>query len=356
MWKYCVMLCLSLGLLHACKDESAQHSAQTALRPVRTLLVTESNTAPVQEFPGVVDVAQKAELSFRVAGKLTELRAKESERVQKGQVLAQLDKTDFTITYMNRQAEYDKAQSDLARAEKLLPQGHISQTDYDKLKAQYATAKANLSAAEQNLQYTTLTAPFAGQIARRHVENYEEVNAKQVIYSLQDLKSLTVKINVPETIMIRVKRNPQRKGVAIFDAIPDKQFPLHLKEVATQADAEAKTFEVTLDLEGTQGFNIFPGMSTLVRVQNLFDKDYRISTVIPAHAVLEDAQGRYVFVAVAGKDKVGKVVRRKVSTGNLSDAGLEITAGLTHGDHVVIAGMSKLHDGMPVLFQSESTP
>jgi RND family efflux transporter MFP subunit len=310
-----------------------------------------------REFPGVVDAARKADLGFRVGGSLEALSAKEGDDVAEGSVLARLDQSDFRIKVNSAAAEFERARAELERAEGLVGQGHISRSDYDKLKAQFATAKSNLDAARQNLEYTVLTAPFAGRIAERHVDNYEEVAASQPVYTLHDASALTVRVAVPESVMINVRRDRQRRAYALFDAIPGREFPLEVKEAATRADPETQTYEVTLLLEDRGEHNILPGMSVRVRGEKVpEDGDEAPPPVVPARAVLDDGGGRYVFVAEPVDDRQGVVRRRAVEVGRLTDAGLEIRSGLADGESVVSAGMSKMRDGLRVRMEPGGAP
>ena len=117
----------------------------------------------------------------------------------KGQVIARLDQTDFKIELKDKQASFDKSKANFTRSAKLLEPGHISQREFDEIKASYSTADAHLRAANQNLIYTELKSPFDGSITKTYVDNYEEIMAKGRIATLQDLKSMEVEIDVPES-------------------------------------------------------------------------------------------------------------------------------------------------------------
>jgi membrane fusion protein (multidrug efflux system) len=77
---------------------------------------------------------------------------------------------------------------------------------------------------------------------------------------------------------------------------------------------------------------------------------------VPAHAVLEDESGRFVYVVESVSGGRGEVQRRTVETGDLSQLGLEIRSGLASGDRVVTAGMSKMRPGLPVRLATDSAP
>ena len=214
-------------ILAACTEEAPLPPPES--RPVKTLLVGGVSGGDLRQFPGVVDAIQRADLSFRIQGKINEILVREGDMVEKGQVLAKLDPTDYQITLNDRKASYATAEANFERAKQLVAKDAISKVDHDRIRAEYFTAKANLEAAEQDIEYTSLRATFPGYIARRHVENFEEVRRKQAVFTLQDISQLEIKINVPETIMIQLRRaiepgkirEPEREVYAVFDQIQE---------------------------------------------------------------------------------------------------------------------------------------
>jgi len=338
------LLTLGALLLTACTQE-APVQMEEKLRPVKTQKVENSNVGQERQFAGVVDANQKATMSFRVSGKLKSLLVKEGDIVKRGQRLATLDATDFTIQLADRKATFDRAKSDFSRAEKLVEAGHVSRADYDKLKASLSTAQAQVDLAKQNVEYSELRAPFAGVIAKRYVDNFEEVSAQQVIYLLQDTTSLLVTIDLPESIMIHTQRGQKAYDLyAEFDAIPGERFPLKVKEVATVADDVTQTYSVSFSMAAPMQHTILPGMSTVVHA--IAERDgqqgARARYFIPSHAALKDSVGNYVMLVKAAEDGVGVVERRSVIVGEPNVRGIEILEGLSPGELVVVAGMTKL--------------
>lgn len=349
-----ILLMATLLTLIACDRASEQAETKPLPRLVRTLTVTSTAEGLWRELPGVVDAAQKADLSFRIAGKLNELLANEGDMVESGQAIAKLDDRDIRIQMKSRQADYDQAHADYVRGQKLVKKGLISRSDFEKLEAQDAAARSALEMAKQNLAYTILKAPFAGEIARRYVDNYEEVTAKQTIYTLQDLSSMTIKADVPESVMILADDGNDLKLAAMFDMIPNRRFPITLKEVSTQANPDSNTFRVTFNLPRIENYNVLPGMSVTVRGERVADSPQLRGTVlVPAQAVLEDTAGRFVYIAKPLDDNLATIDKRSVTTGRLSSAGLEVLSGLEIGDRIVAAGMSKMRQGLQVRLAPE---
>jgi RND family efflux transporter MFP subunit len=342
-----------MPLLSACGDEQ-ELQAEEPLRPVRTIVASASDGFTGRDFPGIVVAQNRADLAFRVAGKLKELLIKEGDQVTKGQVIARLDQTDFKIELEDKKANFEKAKANFTRSAKLLEPGHISQREFDEMKANYSTAEAHLKAARQNLIYTELKAPFDGGITKIYVDNFEEVMAKGKIATLQDLKSMEVEIDVPESLMIRAKRGEGTRNIfATFDAIKDKKFLLKFREVSAQADETTHAYKIRLSLPMIENYTILPGMTATVAVDNVKTSDARQDgndIVIPSHAVLEDSKGRFVYIAEpeSALSMIGIIHRRDVTTSRLTNSGLAVTSGLSQDDLVVVAGMSKMQQGLRV--------
>jgi len=342
---------LACSLLIACGDVKEEAKKQV-LRPVRTLTVAAPNLNQVHQFNAVVDASRKADLSFKVSGELVKFNVNEGESVAKGQVIASLNDRDIKIQLQEAQSSFDKANADYRRGKNLMGSKSISQADFDQLKASFNSAQSKLSSAKNNLEYTQLTASFAGVIAKRYTDNFQEVNAKSPIVALHDLSNIVLKIEIPESIMINIKRKDKPpKLTATFDAIPNRQFQLTFKEAATQADEVTKTYQITLTMKAPKDLNLLPGMVATVTSQRTISNDENHNVLyLPANSVLSDSTGHYIFTVTSEQEGVGIINRRAVTIGDLTIYGLEILAGIEQGDVVLSAGMSKVSNGMAVKY------
>ncbi len=349
--------CTSMALLVliACSNEEvAIRAAEPApLKPVRTLTVNVGSVSS-KSFTGVVDAIKTAELGFRVSGELTSVNIKEGSSVEKGQVLAVLDQTDYKIKLNASQAEFERADSEFKRAKSLIKQGAISTADYEKIKAQKSNAMAQLEGAQQNLKYTVLHAPFEGVVAKQFVSNFEKISSSNSFAIIQDLSAYEVKINIPESIMIKLKRDEEdRKVYAVFDGNQARHYPLTFKEVSTRADEKTQTYAVKFVMDAPTDINLLPGMSARVFAEFDVSDTGHGQIYVPAHAVLEDSQGRFVYVVNGQASNEGEVKRRAVVVGELNENGMQILQGLDVGDKVITAGMSKMSQGLIVRLMTQ---
>jgi len=343
----------AIALLQGC-DREPPATTEAGSRPVKTFVVGGHEFAGKRSFPGRVESTYRADLAFRVQGTVQEILVKEGDLVEPDQLLARLDPTDYEIVLKDRLASFENSERNFQRAAELVEDGYISRLEYDRLAANFKTSEAALAAARQDLAYTELRAPFAGRIAKRHVEAFEEVGIKQPAFTLQDVESLQVKIDVPETLMrsLRARQDTQPEdaappAIATFEGNPERPFPLTFREVSTRADPKTQTFEVTFNMPAPQDFIVLPGMTATVTV-DLTGRVARPSESlwVPLNAVVADSDlGARVWVL----DQQAMTVRSvAVGVGSMQGDRIEITSGLEGGEEIVSVGASYLAEGMRV--------
>ncbi len=343
---FTTIILASSFFISACEEPAQTFVASS--RPVKTIVIGDEQSGDTRSFPAVVDAIQKAEISFRVSGKIQKILVKEGDEVKKGQLLAELDPTDFNITLKDRQASYDTAKANYDRAVKLVKKGAISQVEHDEIRAKFHTAKANLATVKQDLLYTKLKANFDGYIAKRHVENFEEVIFSQIVFSLEDVSALKIKIDIPENLMITINKSSENARLlyAVFDNISDQKFPLRFLEASTKADPNTKTFKITLEMQTPDNYNVLPGMTATVFAQLHPDESQSDTSVaIPVSAVIADNEKQATVWIV--DEKTMTVNPKRVKPGLMVGDTMQVD-GLNPGERVVIAGASFLRNNMKV--------
>lgn len=350
-----LFVCLGGLLLAACSRE--EEVPPPASRPVKIYTVEGLSGAAVRRFPGSVRASERADLSFRVSGQLQEILVREGDNAKQGELLARLDPTDFQLTVDDRQATFDNAERNFERAKELIKDGNISKLDYDRMEREYRTARAALTQAEQDLDYTFLRAPFDGSIGRREVENFEDVVAKQTIFNYQNTDFLDIQIDLPEALVRSLTpetpgpdiEEAERRGVdaeARFEG-RDRSFPLEIKEVATKADTQTQTFRVTLTMHAPEEFTVLPGMTATVEVDFAGMMEVADTTKwVPQTAVQADS-GLDARVWVLDADNM-TVSSKPVTIGRLRGRTIEVTSGLMGGEELVTVGAHYLAEGMRV--------
>ena len=227
------------------------------------------------------------------------------------------------------------------------------------MEADFRTTSAALSQARQDLEYTVLHAPFRGRIARRTVENFEEVLARQTVIWLQNIDQLDVVIDLPESVVRSVRgghdgddslRRSETvatvRAYAQFEGRSDSQFILRPKEIATKADDQTQTFRATFTMDAPTDFNVLPGMTATVVMDLTAVVTKDAVKWVPARAVQADS-GLEPRVWVLDPETM-TVSARPVDIGRMSGRSIQIIDGLEGGEEIVSVGAPYLAEGMRV--------
>lgn len=345
-WLTPIFITATFTTLLACSDPAAENQAPEQARPAQLMSVQESTGPRLREFPGVVEAAKVAKLTFRVAGEVTQLPARPGAKVEQGDLIARLDPTDYQLAVDQAKARYELASSQHQRNKVLVKEGVMSAAQFDQVKSELAVAKSNYETAKANLRYTRLTAPFDGVVANLAVEAYENVQAKQPIVTLQISNAIDVSIQVPETLFAKVKRQTDYQPEIRFDAAPELTFPAHIKEWNSQSDGATNSYEVVFTLPEPNEVNILPGMTATVIVDiNQVIGVMQKGVVVPTKAVFTDnADDAYVWVV----DDEMRVQKRRVTLGSMTNEGLTVVEGLSAKETIVTAGVHQLKEGQHV--------
>ncbi|HEY0923572.1 efflux RND transporter periplasmic adaptor subunit [Rheinheimera pacifica] len=338
-------------LLNACSKPEPELTPQL-VRPVKLHQISADASGAVRQFPAVVAPTERASLTFRVSGKLVQLVARPGQAVEKGQLLARLDDTDFKLKLDQARARFELSQTQFTRSEQLISQKLVSQAVYDEAKAQLQVAQADLSTAETALSYTRLEAPFAGNISRLLVENHENVAAQQAIMELQVRDQVDVVIQVPEDVISNVRKDFDYQPEVVFDSHPLYRYRARIREWDTQADPATNSFKVVFSMPTPTDFNVLSGMTANVIAEvSKISNVYIDALFIPASAIFmpgsDPLASQQSYVWVYDNDS-GTVSKRAVTVSSLTSAGAAITSGLAVGEQVVSAGVQQLTEGQQV--------
>ena len=348
------------------RGQKAEVPQKELIRPVKTVTLRSNGKGGLWQYYGTLQGGKRVDLSFRVSGPIKSINVERGASVKKGQLLATLDPRDYQ-TQLNlaksqqaqAQAQYENAEADFKRYENLYKQKVIPKSTYDTYKTQMNVAMSALNAAKasttsvrDSLKDTELRAPFDGVIVDRMVESFQDITAKQTIFILQDISMLEIVFNVPDNDVIwATKAASANRGStppsvrAKFDAMPERTFPLTLKEFVLQAERSTNTFPVTAVMPQQKDVTLFPGMTATVEVEVLdLEGGERVFTV-PQTALVTSEGKSYVWLCE------NNVVKRvSVSQNTPRNNGLVDISGeqLKDGNIIVVAGAHLLHEGQKV--------
>ncbi len=229
--------------------------------------------------------------------------------------------------------------------------GAANQQEVVDTKAAFDVADADSKIAEKALADTYLRAPFGGVIAKTLAENFQNIQAKQPILSLQDVSSVEIEINIPEErVALKFKDKDKVGLIATFDYLPGREFEVELEEFATEADPATQTFAVTLAMPAPKDVTVLPGMTaTITPYRKQLEDDEAAGFAVPIDAVPVDELGMYHIWKIA-TDPSGRlsVHRVDVQVGEMVRDDIIVLSGLSKGDRIATAGVHLLREGQQV--------
>ena len=332
--------------------------------------------ATVLNASGYVEPRRKATVSSKITGKVVEVLVEEGMVVEEGQVLARLDDADVRRRYDAIRADRDVARAsreeievnladarrNLRRTLDLKAKGVSSEqaldtatAAVDALEARLVVADRSLEAAQaqlamvaQDLENYTVRAPFAGVAVSKDAQPGEMVSpvsagggfTRTGISTIVDMDSLEIEVDVNESYIANVL--PGQPADAVLDAYPAWHIPAAVRTVIPTADRQKATVKVRLTFDELDP-RILPDMGVKVAFLEVLSEipdEPAAQSLVPSAAVRQIDGRSVVFVF---KDNM--LERRAVSVGREFGTEVEISAGVTAGEQVVVGGPDQLADG-----------
>ena len=224
-------------------------------------------------------------------------------------------------------------------------------------------SRAELRIQQKALEDTKLRATFDGVIARKLVTDFRNVAAREPVLLLQDESMMQVVVDVPERDLAGDKArssadfdlarwNAEAKPMVELSAIPGRQFPVKLSELATAADPNTRTFRATFTMEKPKGVGVLSGMTAKLVLTGLLTTapdDF----LVPAQAVVADSQDE-PFVWLVDEEAM-KVSKRPVTVGKITGGDrIVVTEGLESGEAIAMTGVHLLTEGRVVTEMEKS--
>ncbi|MGE3958518.1 MAG: efflux RND transporter periplasmic adaptor subunit [Vicinamibacterales bacterium] len=337
--------------------------------------------ASVLNASGYVTARRRATVSSKITGKVMEVNVEEGMAIREGQVLARLDDSQFKAALALAEAQAESARRSvresevrlaearlvLGRAEQLAAERLNTAADLDAARASVDSLVARIDAAREqvrvaerqidveraNLENTVVRAPFAGVAVSKDAQPGEMVSpvsagggfTRTGICTLVDMRSLEVEVDVNETYINRVE---DRQPVSVvLNAYPEWQIPAHVITTVPKADRQKATVLVRIGFAELDP-RILPDMGVKVTFMKQAAPqaagDDRPMMLVPKAAVKAENNQTYAYVVNGGV-----VDRRAIRTGGTDGDRVEVIAGLTSGERVIVSPPAGLASGASVV-------
>ena len=344
---------LMIVFLYACGKSNADTimgSSSETVRPVKAVQLQPWGEHSTRNFPGIAKALQDTELSFRVGGPLTELNAEAGRYIEHDEVIAKIDPRDFKIQIKSLEARLDASKAKLAesqlqyrRYEQLIKEKAAAKATYDRIKATFEMAEAqvradleNLENAKNALEDAVLYAPFSGYIDQQYVENHQIVAASQPIISMIDLSVIEVEVALPEDMLSDMDRF--ESYACRFDALPNKTFTARLKETGKQPNPSNRTYPMTLTIVDDEKVIIRPGMAAEVKISIAMDNKTPVF-IVPLAAIRPSIT----------QQELGRLSKKAITIHGFEKNGeIKISGEISANQWIVVAGVNALTEDQKI--------
>lgn len=355
-----VLSILIVATLSGCGGKSDKYEFDLPLRPVSYEIVKETNNIVQRGYSGAIKSEALSNLSFRVSGTMVERNVDIGDSIKAGEVLATIDPTEYEVKFQQSVANLERGKAILADAKAnyernqiLYLENSISKAQYQSSLANYESSLSNVRALESQveyahiqLSYTKLIAPTDGTIGSVKTEINQSVTPQTVIFTLNSAGAQYVEFNVSEST-IPLLSIGQDVSIVI-ESLNGLKLNGKIKNIGTVSAGFGNTYPIKVEISDPNG-EMRVGMNATVylniKVGQLQDK----IVVVPLESISKDPDGKtYVYIIKDIKDGTGIVEKRYVTTGIVSNLGMEILSGLNQGDYIVTMGVSRLQSGEKV--------
>jgi RND family efflux transporter MFP subunit len=333
---------------------SERQSVSAAPETVSNVSVVTAQTAnipDVVEAVGTLRAAQTSQLAVQMMGNIVEVRVREGNQVQRGQVLAVIDDAQPRAALdramaadLAAQQEMAASESDFALAEAtfkryqmLYDRKSVSPQEFDEIKARYqgtqarremaragqAQVKAALQQARSALGYTRIVAPFDGLVTEKKADVGTLASPGMPIFTVEDLRRYRLEATVNETDL-RYVRQGQQVPVSI-DALGDRELEGKVIEIVPAADPASRSFLVKVELAPD------PALRSGLFGCAQFAHGERTALLIPRTAVIERGQLQGIYVV--DQNRIAGL--RYITLGRPSAQQVEVLAGLQAGELLI---------------------
>jgi RND family efflux transporter MFP subunit len=318
------------------------------------------------EFVARTRAREDAAIRAQISGAIVERNFEEGQAVAEGALLFRIDPRPYRAALNAAQADLasaraalEVAERNLARGIELQPNGFVSTAEVDQFRGNRDSAAAALEAAKAavekariDLGFTDVRAPFSGRAGRSELSIGDLVgpNSEQLVTLVQS-DPILVDFDVSERILARGLIENQERAAQGLEPI---EHTLSMNMVNGEPYAQkgridyannrvnrtTGTVTVTASFPNPDGL-LIPGQFTRVFVQRGGFED---RLLVPQSSVLEDMQGRYVFIV----DDQQIVQRRNITLGQREGVDWVVESGLEAGNRVIVNGIQKVRPNMPV--------
>ncbi len=233
------------GAAHGSDKAAGDEKAEPAPIPVETAEVHQRSVASYISATANLVPENEVEVLAESEGRLAHLEVDEGQRVEKGQVLAELAQGDTPMALEKAKVRLENAKLEFDRTAKLADEGLVSGADRDQSVMELGVAKQELAEAQWHLEKTLIRAPFGGQVTKRSTQVGQDVRLGDELFTVASFDPLVARIYLAETDVLALDRG--RPVRIVLKADEDVAFDGKIRQIAPVVDTATGTVKVTVE-------------------------------------------------------------------------------------------------------------
>jgi len=347
------------ALVAGCGDPAeAQGGPPQGPPPVSVAPAVQRAVAESEEFSGRLEATEMVELRPRVSGAIDKVYFTDGATVRKGDLLFTIDPRPFEAEVARAQAQLaafkaraELAQSELARATKLLESQAVSRQEFDQLASGSRTTQADIQSAEAalrvarlNLEYTRVRAPISGRVSRALITTGNVVNEQSVLTTIAGVDKVYAYFDGSEQTFLRLRSaSAGTKAPRVRLGLANEQGFPHTGQVDfvdNRLNPQTGAIRLRASFDNAKGL-FTPGLSAKLRMEDTTTYD---AVLVPDRAIGTDQTKKFVYVVGAN----GQPQFREVKPGALIDGMRVVQGSVKAGENVVVDGLQRVMPGVPV--------
>lgn len=329
------ILCLFVAalLLPGCaKKTEEQTKAGTPPAIITVTQVQSRNMQVLEQSVGEADSSTAPKVGAEVAGRIIKVYVDIGAPVKKGQLLAEIDATDFTADANRLGAQASSQKKLTERYRELASKGFISSSQLEAYEAQNVSTREQYTRAAKNLSRTHIVSPVDGRIDNRMVSVGDWIDLGKPAFQISTSENLRIRLPFPETVAQRIKVG---QGVILSTpAVPNATVTGKIEQVRPMVGSTNRAFDAVVEVRNPGGWK--PGASVNGAV---IIEEHEGAITVPEVSVVLRPAGKVVYVI-----EDGKAVQHIVITGVIQNGQVEILQGLKSGVSIAIDGAGFLTD------------
>ena len=334
-----LLMAAAAMVLAGCSNEKKQEENKVAV--VKVALAQSVDELSAWQFPCRVKAGSEVSVAFKVAGNVRRMAVKAGDRVQKGQLLAELDDSDYRVQLAATESEYAQIKADVERVVKLYEQGATTASNYDKARYGLQQIEAKLQHHRNQVEYCKIYAPESGTVHSRFFEGGETIGPGIPAVLLIGGDRPEVEITVPASVQrLLTHAKGQVTATAIFSAFGERVFDLRMLHVLPRANTSGM-FPVRMAIEGADLPT--PGMNGWVTITGGVAETVR-EVIVPTTSVAHKGDKDYVFRVENGRTKQIEVKVLSLT----GDGKMRIVGDVDDDDMLVVSGVNHVADNQEV--------